>query len=233
MHMQTIAYLLVGLAIFVILFLVAKRLFFATTTETFEEEEEDEGAASEIDEASDDGEAAASDDGEDVSDDEDVSSEEEMADGEGMSDSEASEAMGGEIQIEAPSMADDAAGAIPQIIAPMPPPPTPASSPRAFDDLNIDNEFKWSWQYAADDVDEEKLRKTKWQKPYIDTKDIRPFDLGFGTMGEGDTKEKGGILKDGMESGVMGGGGMESGLLETGSDMGGDGADMGMGSDAE
>jgi len=179
--METIAYVLVGLAAFVVLFLIGRRLWFGGE-ESFEEEEDDEGAADEGSEADDD-EGSEADAG---ADDEGGESDSEgLSDGEGgESDSDADEGSeAGESDSEgadAPLMAADLA--MPQIVAM--PPAAPAPDARAFDDLDLDTEWKWRWQYAADDVDDAKLRKTAWLKPYIDNRDIKPFDLGFDQMKE-------------------------------------------------
>jgi hypothetical protein len=170
--METIAYVLAGLAAFVVLFLIGRRLWFGGE-ESFEEEEaDDEGADdSEVDEETDEVDEGADDEGSEASDSEPASDADE-----GLSDSEpASDGEGAD----APLMAADLA--MPQIVAM---PPAPAPDARAFDDLDLDTEWKWKWQYAADDVDEAKLRKTAWLKPYIDNRDIKPFDLGFDQMKE-------------------------------------------------
>ena len=172
--METIAYVLVGLAAFVVLFLIGRRMWFGGE-ESFEEEE-DEGTG--------DGEAGGESDSEagGESDSEPASEADEggESDSEGLSDADE----GGESDSEgadAPLMAADLA--MPQIVAM---PPAPAPDARAFDDLDLDTEWKWKWQYAADDVDDAKLRKTAWLKPYIDNRDIKPFDLGFDQMKEND-----------------------------------------------
>ena len=186
--METIAYVLVGLAAFVVLFLIGRRLWFGGE-ESFEEEEDEGANDSEVDEEA--GEADDSEVGEEASEageggesDSEPASDSEASDSEadegGESDSEADE--GGESDSEAddaPLMAADLA--MPQIVAM---PPAPAPDARAFDDLDLDTEWKWRWQYAADDVDDAKLRKTAWLKPYIDNRDIKPFDLGFDQMKE-------------------------------------------------
>jgi len=185
--METIAYVLAGLAAFVVLFLIGRRLWFGGE-ESFEEEEaDDEGADdSEVDEETDEVDEGADDEGADDegADDEgsEASDSEPASDAdEGASDSEADEGPSDGEGADAPLMAADLA--MPQIVA-MPPAPTPDA--RAFDDLDLDTEWKWKWQYAADDVDEAKLRKTAWLKPYIDNRDIKPFDLGFDQMKEND-----------------------------------------------
>ena len=171
--METIAYVLVGLAAFVVLFLIGRRLWFGGE-ESFEEEDEGTGDG-EAGDASDSEAGGESDSEADegASDSEPASEADEGAsDSEGLSDSEAADA---------PLMAADLA--MPQIVAM---PPAPAPDARAFDDLDLDTEWKWRWQYAADDVDDAKLRKTAWLKPYIDNRDIKPFDLGFDQMKEND-----------------------------------------------
>ena len=178
--METIAYVLVGLAAFVVLFLIGRRMWFGGE-ESFEEEEDEGASDSEAGDASDSEAGGESDSeaSESASDGESASgsdTDEGASDSEGLSDSEgASEAA------DAPLMAADLA--MPQIVAM---PPAPAPDARAFDDLDLDTEWKWKWQYAADDVDDAKLRKTAWLKPYIDNRDIKPFDLGFDQMKEND-----------------------------------------------
>jgi hypothetical protein len=176
--METIAYVLAGLAAFVVLFLIGRRLWFGGE-ESFEEEEaDDEGADdSEVDEETDEVDEGADDEGADDEGADDEGSE--ASDSEPASDADegASDGEGAD----APLMAADLA--MPQIVAM---PPAPAPDARAFDDLDLDTEWKWKWQYAADDVDEAKLRKTAWLKPYIDNRDIKPFDLGFDQMKEND-----------------------------------------------
>ena len=178
--METIAYVLVGLAAFVVLFLIGRRLWFA---ESFEEEEDDDGSDSDADEGLSDSEGPSDSDADEGL------SDSEASDSEASEASEASDSEGGESDsdadegseaADAPLMAADLA--TPQILAM--PPAAPAPDARAFDDLDLDTEWKWKWQYAADDVDEAKLRKTTWLKPYIDNRDIKPFDLGFDQMKE-------------------------------------------------
>jgi len=179
--METIAYVLVGLAAFVVLFLIGRRLWFGGE-ESFEEEEDDDSDADEGSEGLSDGEASGSDADEGGESDADEGGESGSEASEA-GDSDANEASDGEGLSEAadaPLMAADLA--TPQILAM--PPAAPAPDARAFDDLDLDTEWKWKWQYAADDVDEAKLRKTTWLKPYIDNRDIKPFDLGFDQMRE-------------------------------------------------
>ena len=207
--METIAYVLVGLAAFVVLFLIGRRLWFGGE-ESFEEEDEGAGdgeagdasdseaggeSDSEASESASDGESASGSDT-----DEGASDSEPASDaGEGASDSEGADA---------PLMAADLA--MPQIVAM---PPAPAPDARAFDDLDLDTEWKWKWQYAADDVDDAKLRKTAWLKPYIDNRDIKPFDLGFDQMKENeDVSGKGnGKL---MDLGAGAGAGADLGAMD-------------------
>ena len=153
--------------------------------ESFEEEEDEGTGDGEAGDASDSeaGDASDSEADEGASDGESASgsdTDEGASDSEGLSDADE----GGESDSEgadAPLMAADLA--MPQIVAM---PPAPAPDARAFDDLDLDTEWKWKWQYAADDVDDAKLRKTAWLKPYIDNRDIKPFDLGFDQMKEND-----------------------------------------------
>ena len=101
--------------------------------------------------------------------------------------------------------------AMPQIVAM---PPAPAPDARAFDDLDLDTEWKWKWQYAADDVDDAKLRKTAWLKPYIDNRDIKPFDLGFDQMKENEDVSGGnGKLMD-LGAGAGAGAGADLGAMD-------------------
>lgn len=48
----------------------------------------------------------------------------------------------------------------------------------AFDDLDTEkkDEWKWKWRYTEDYADQ---RDVRWEKPYIDDKEIKPFDMGW------------------------------------------------------